>query len=132
MKDRIIDFAIVALIAIWAMLLPIHGLMLGVGVLIFADTVTGITKAFRKRRKISSRRGRATIGKFLIYQLVVISGFALDRLAENDTPLIAKALAIAIGLTEMKSIAENVKEITGLDIYQIVMEKFKPKDDTEK
>jgi hypothetical protein len=106
-------------VAVVAVLAPIHSLMAAVGFLIAADFITGIVAAHKKGEKITSRAMGRTIYKSLGYQLAVISGFALEFLIPGGLP-IAKLAAGAIGLVEMKSLIENVKVITGVDLTGVL------------
>ena len=100
-----------------AMLAPIYPLMGAVGVLIAADLVTGILAARKRGEAITSRAMSRTITKALVYQLAVISAFALEGLVGLP---VAKLIAAVIGLVEFKSLAENVKAITGVDLKQVI------------
>jgi hypothetical protein len=102
-----------------ALLAPIHTLMGAVGFLIAADFLTGILAARKRGEPITSRAMGRTIYKALGYQLAVISGFALEALIPGGLP-VAKLCAAAIGLVEFRSLAENVKTLTGVDLSSVV------------
>lgn len=107
------------LLSALALLAPIHTLMAAVGVLIAADFITGIMAARRRGEPITSRAMGRTVYKCLGYQLAVISGFALEALIPGGLP-IAKLCAAAIGLSEFKSLGENVRTLTGVDLWAVV------------
>lgn len=106
-------------ITILAFLAPIHLLMICVGILIGADFITGIARAVKKKQKITSNAMKRTVVKSLIYQVAVISGFALETIMPGGLP-IAKLVASAIALVEFKSIAENVQGSTGIDLVAVI------------
>jgi hypothetical protein len=93
--------------------------MAAVGLLIAVDFVTGILAARKRGEPITSRAMGRTIWKCVGYQLAVISGFALEWLVPGGLP-IAKLCAAAIGLSEFKSLAENIKAITGVDLWAVI------------
>jgi hypothetical protein len=104
--------------SIIALLAPIHALMAGVGFLIFADMVTGIVAARKREEPITSRALSRTVWKAVVYQVAVVSGFALEHLVSGVLP-IAKLVAGMIGCVEFLSMSENVKTVTGLDLRSI-------------
>lgn len=126
MRDKIFGAVWGGLVAGWALLVPIQGIMLALGALVVADFVTGVWKSIRKRHPITSRGWRSTIGKIAIYLVAVIAGFACDYIINNDTPIIARAISVAIALTEIKSIMENFYAVTGINLVKLVVDKFKP------
>jgi hypothetical protein len=107
------------LVAILALLAPIHTLMAAVGFLILADFLTGIAAAHKRGEPITSKAMARTIYKCLAYQLAVISGFAMESLVPGGLP-IAKLCAGAIGLVEFASLTENVKTLTGVDLGAVL------------
>lgn len=102
-----------------ALLSPIHGLMAGVGFLIFADLLTGVMSAYKRKEPITSKALSRTVYKALAYQIAVVSGFVMQYFLSDALP-VAKLVAMTIGLTELKSLAENVKTMTGTDLRAVV------------
>ena len=115
MKELLTNMAI----AVLAVLAPIQSVMIVVAVLIGADFVTGIMKAYKLKEPITSRAMARSIYKMLSYQLLVITGFLMEKYLIQDILPVTKMLAGLIGITEFKSIAENVAAMTGLDIKSI-------------
>lgn len=118
----------------WASLAPIHTLMACVLGLVIMDFVTGIWKSRwpkdpALRVPITSRTARETVAKVIPYFLMLLTGLFIDRaLATGELvdPLFAKASALGIITWEVKSIAENLKVITGLDLLGALALKLKP------
>jgi len=115
-------------VAALSLLAPIHVLMISVGFLIAADLVTGVAAAIKRGDKITSKALSRTIYKCLGYQLAVISGFALEFLVPGGLP-IAKLIAAAVGLVEGKSLLENVKAITGVDLTSVLAKVQQKRDE---
>lgn len=126
MKEKLYEHVILVVSALWTLLLPVHGLIGALGTLVFADLITGMWKALKRKKKITSRGWRATIGKLTIYMVALCAGFAIDKILDNQTPLVARAVALGIALTEIKSIFENFYAITGIDLIKTVMSRIKP------
>lgn len=127
MKEKIQNYLLPGLASLWGVLLPVKPLLYGTIAIVFIDLITGIWKAIKIKEKITSRRMRETIGKLAIYLLVILGGFAADNMASDGAPAIAKVLAGAIALVEIKSVAENASKILGYDLWTMVVAKLKPK-----
>lgn len=112
-------WAYALLVAAIAWATPVGPLLGLVGVLLTADTLTGIAAAVKRKESITSRRLSRVVWKAVAYQCAVISGFALEGLFPGLLP-VAKLCATAIALVEAHSIAENVKSVTGVDLKGII------------
>lgn len=110
------------LLSIIGIFSPITPLMLTVGFLIATDFILALWKAFKKKEQITSRKMYNTVPKILIYNLMIMSVFLLEKyIIQSGDNLLAKVAATTIGLTEFKSILESFKSLTGIDL----MDKFK-------
>jgi len=105
---------------------PIHATLYAVIFLVLVDNITGIMKYFYKRNvsfkiwswlswtHISSPKLGRSISKTLVYMLLIIAGFVIDKfIIKNDVLIFTKALSGATALREIKSIVENVEMIVG-------------------
>ncbi len=115
-----------ALLGFWAVLTPIHTICYVIGALVLTDFVAGLYKSWRNKVPITSRRMRDTVMKTLAYQTAVMVGFAMDFLAGTEGLLCTRAIAVLIGLTEVKSLDESMKETLGFSIWEALMAKLKP------
>lgn len=124
--EKIKGFLLPVVTMAWAFIQPIHGLIFATGGLVLLDMATGIAKAVKKGgwKKIRSRRMRETIGKGALYMIAILAAFFLDYITKMD--ISARAVAGVVALTEVKSILENVGEMTGIDVLQAVLSKLKP------
>lgn len=123
--SKLKEYAFAVLGMIWSFLAPVHVLLACTLGLIAIDAATGIYKAVKKGRKITSNRARHTIGKGLIYMCAIIAGHLIDTIFGLDK-VASKAFAGAIALVEGKSIGENVEEATGIKLWAAVVNKLKP------
>lgn len=108
-------------------LAPISGFIFAVGGLVLADMVFGIWAAKKRGEAITSNRMRSTISKTLAYQGAIIASFLLDGMIGADSLMVARAVAVLIGSVELKSLAESLKDITGVNIWEAIVEKLKPR-----
>jgi phage-related holin len=125
-KHKVADWGLQLLALFLAFVGPIHHYLIGVGVLVIGDFVVGAWASVKKGQKLTSRRMRETVSKMLAYQLAIIIGFVLDGLIGIPDAMVARVISGFIGLTEAKSIFENLATITGLDFWAVIMEKLKP------
>ena len=108
------------LLSVLAVFAPIQPLLITVGVLIAADTVTGIIAAYKRGEEIKSSGLSRAITKLFVYQVVIITGFLLEKYMLSDLGVpIVKLLAGVIGVTELKSLLENSESVTGVDLLKI-------------
>src|SRR5690606_3686520 len=97
---------------------PVQAIMLVVGFMIFADTITGIWAAHRRGEVISSSGFRRVIVKMAMYQLAVLSAFFIEKYIGVSIPIL-KGVAGAIALSELSSVLENIQVITGIKIAHL-------------
>lgn len=112
------DCILLTISAAVAFTTPIHGLMAGVGFLIFADLITGIWRAWKKGEKITSSELKRTISKCLLYNLAILSGFVIEYLGVGQFVPVSKIIASTIGVVEFKSMLENFEAITGISVWE--------------
>ncbi len=113
-----------------AVFAPIKMLLITVGVLIFADALTGIIAAKKRNEEISSAGMRRTVTKMFVYQLAVITGFMLEVYLLGGSIPVSKLVAGFVGTVEFKSMLENATEITGLD-FKSIIQKLGSKNDIQ-
>ena len=117
---------------LFAVLAPIHSVLVATGVLIFADLVVGIWAAKKKKRKITSAGIRRTVVKVLVYQIAIITGFVLEAWLLSDLIPVSKIVAGTVGLVEVKSIFENLNIINGKPVLKGIVDRLKSANDAEK
>jgi len=104
--------------------IPIQGFLLFTVFVVFADTVTGIKAARKEGAKINSKGLYRTIEKIVVY-FVSIMIFEGARITFYLPFNITYMVAFMIATTELFSISENVKRITGVNIGTLVLRFFK-------
>ena len=113
------------LIAITAILTPAVPIIIFTGVLIFSDTITGIWAAVKRKEKITSRALGRTATKIVLYSAVILLTFGFEVFFPALQYVHMGQIASGyICLVELKSIYENVSDITGLDIWSHLVGKI--------
>jgi phage-related holin len=120
------DFFAVALTTgfIFSFFFPIkHFLLFTIGVVI-ADTITGIKAAKKEGQKISSKGLYRTTEKIVVYFVSILIFEGAKNTFSIPVP-ITYMVAMMIAGTELFSVAENVKRITGVELGTLISRFFK-------
>ena len=111
---------------------PFFWLAIGLVVL---DTVTGIIAAQKRKEKINSRGFARLLSKIVVYMAAIVGchGVEIVLKAPNVTYLAVGAIA----LTELMSVLENTRVVSGANVAGVVgglLSKFQkvPEQDEEK
>jgi len=102
---------------------PITAAMVGLGVLIFADVITGCRAAKLRGEEIRSNRMARTVSKIIFYSIAIILSRVMEVSFMEWIP-IAKLTAGYIAVVEFKSNMENIASITGVDVWKHLMTKI--------
>lgn len=127
-----------------AFIMPIQGILITIGISIFADTCIGLWKAKKTGQQITSRKLSQIISKMFLYESTVILFYAIDFYMLNDlmllvftTPLLlTKVVALTLVSIEVYSMDENFKTVKGkglFDAFKSLVARAKDiKDETDK
>jgi phage-related holin len=102
---------------------PITAAIMGLGVLIFADVLTGCRAAKLRGEEIRSNRMARTVSKIIFYSIAIILSRVMEISFMEWIP-VAKLTAGYIAVVEFKSNMENIASITGVDIWKHLMTKI--------
>ena len=102
---------------------PITAAIVGLGVLIFADVITGCRAAKLRGEEIRSNRLARTVSKIIFYSIAIILSRVMEVSFMEWIP-VAKLTAGYIAVVEFKSNMENIASITGVDIWKHLMTKI--------
>lgn len=100
---------------------PIAPLVQLVLIFIAIDFLCGMYASYRSKEQIESNRLRKTLEKFVFYSVSIIVAYMFQIGFLNWSNL-AQIVAGFIASTELLSIYENVKKITGMDLVAKVKE----------
>jgi phage-related holin len=104
--------------------IPIKGFLLFTVAVVFADTITGIKAAKKEGQKISSKGLYRTTEKIVVY-FVAILIFEGAKNTFDISLSITYMVAMMISGTELFSVAENIKRITGVELGTLISRFFK-------
>ena len=120
------DFFAVALTTgfIFSFFFPIkHFLLFTIGVVI-ADTITGIKAAKKEGKAITSKGLYRTTEKIVVYFTSILIFHGAQLTFAIPVPIVYLVSSVIAG-TELFSVAENVKRITGVNLFTVIIRLFK-------
>lgn len=117
-------FATKMFIASLAVFAPIRGMIIAVLVLILVDLITGVWAAYKRKEAIKSAWMRRTVSKLLVYEIAIMMSFITQTYLCGDLIPMASIAAGLIGMTELKSILENLSSISGEDLIKQIIDKL--------
>lgn len=113
----------------------IMGALIAVGVLIMADTFTGVWGAWKEgykshgtwylgwKHNITSRKAGRIVEKLILYPLAIIIAKVAEDHLSPDIPWI-KVTAGILAIVEVKSIFENMSIILGYDLWDRIRKRL--------
>ena len=112
-------------IAIGAALTPAVPIIIFTGVLIFTDTITGVWAAKKRGDKITSKALGRTVTKMMLYSIAIFLTFGFEIMFPAlQVVHIGQIASGYICLVELKSVFENISDITGLNIWSHLVKKI--------
>jgi hypothetical protein len=109
---------------IFSFFFPIkHFLLFTIGVVI-ADTITGIKAAKKEGNAITSKGLYRTTEKIVVYFTSILIFHGAQLTFAIPIPIVYLVSSVIAG-TELFSVAENVKRITGVNLGTIIIRFFK-------
>lgn len=112
-----------------AVLTPIKTVMIAVGFAIFVDLITGLWAAHKRGEKITSAGLQRTAIKAFVYETLVVMGYVVETYLTGAAVPVSKIASGFVGLIEMKSVTENLNDITGTDLLKALISKFASAND---
>jgi uncharacterized membrane protein len=109
---------------IFSFFLPIKNFLIFTIFVVFADTVTGIMAARKRGEPITSKGLYRTSQKILTYfcGIMIFHGASITFQLPSQ---ITYSVSFIIAASELFSISENIKSITGTNIGTIILRFFK-------
>jgi uncharacterized membrane protein len=104
--------------------IPIKGFLLFVIFVVFSDTFTGILAAKKRKETITSKGLYRTSQKILTYfcGIMIFHGASITFGLPSQ---IVYSVSFLISFTELYSISENIKSITGVNLATTILKFFK-------
>jgi uncharacterized membrane protein len=109
---------------IFSFLLPIKHFLIFTIFVVFADTVTGIIAAKKRGEKITSKGLYRTSQKVVVYfcGIMIFHGASVTFGLPSQ---IVYSVSFLISFTELYSVSENIKSITGVNIGTAILKFIK-------
>jgi phage-related holin len=112
------------LLATAAVFLPIKAALVAIVVLTVLDLVSGIAAAIKRKESITSSGLKRTVIKLLVYLSVACLAYVVETFLTGGFVPLAKIASGLVGITELKSILENMEEVTGIPMLQLLIDKL--------
>lgn len=96
-----------------------------VGILILADTFTGLWAAFVKKEKRDSERYGKILAKIILYPLAIIVAKVSQEYLSPEIPWVSVSTGI-IATVEVRSVYDNISKVFGYDLWVRVKEAIWP------
>jgi len=122
------EWAIALGISLLAFFAPIHALLLSVFILLLIDVGVEIAATFKKKEVVLSKSLRTFVVKLIMYEIALISAFLVSHFMMNDVFPIENLIATVCGLIELKSILENLDQMSGEPIFKSIIRTLKKKE----
>lgn len=117
------------LLSLFAVFAPIHAVIAVVVALVLADFVTGVMAAKKRKEKITSNGFKRTVGKLALYEAGLCLAFLVQQYLTGDLFPASKIVSALVGLTELKSILENLDTINGEPVFSSVVARITQKQE---
>jgi len=111
-------------IAIIAVFAPAKAVLLTVMVLTLCDLATGLLAALKQQIPITSSGLKRTVVKILVYQTAALSAFLVEQYLTPIELPIMKMVTGLIGVTELKSVLENLDIISGGSFFSTLISRL--------
>ncbi|NBX26690.1 MAG: hypothetical protein EBR55_00330 [Chitinophagia bacterium] len=124
MNNLLGKYALSIVVGLMAYYTPLREVFVFVGILVFADFITGISKAIKNREFTSTK----CIRKFWV-SLGYFVGISVARAFEIyiGQDVIVKPMVAIISVSEVQSLRENILALTQVDIIKPITNLFTKK-----
>lgn len=98
-------------LAALAALAPLQSVCTVTLVIVLFDLLTGLMRARKRRKAITSGKLKRTVVKLFVYQTAILAAYLVGTYLTGPTIPVCNIIAGFIGLTELKSVLENLDSI---------------------
>lgn len=110
-------------LAIFCVLAPVSPVLATALILVVVDLLTGVVAAKKKGEVINSRGLRRSVTKLFIYEIALMVAFLAGQYLLMELPVL-KIVASMIGLTELRSVFENLSVISDEPVIKLLVGKL--------
>jgi len=111
-------------LAIIAVFAPAKAVLLTVMVLTLCDLATGLLASLKQQIPITSSGLKRTVVKVLVYQTAALSAFLVEQYLTPIELPVMKMVTGLIGVTELKSVLENLDIISGGSFFSTLISRL--------
>lgn len=101
------------LLALIILFTPIKAALITVSLLVILDLILGISISLKNGQPVTSRGMKATCIKLGVYELCICLSFLVETFLSGSLVPVSKIATTIIGLTELKSVMENLDLLAG-------------------
>jgi len=109
---------------LFSFFLPIKHFLIFTIFVVFADTITGIKAARKEGKAITSKGLYRTTEKIVVYFTSILIFHGAQLTFAIPVPIVYLVSSVIAG-TELFSVAENVKRITGVNLGTVIVRFFR-------
>jgi len=110
-------------------LAPIKAQLITALVLVIMDFLTGVWAAWKRGEQISSAGLGRTCVKVAVYEFAILAAFVAQKYLIEDALPVLSIVTTFIGISELKSVLENLSSISGVDLLRALITKLASKND---
>lgn len=109
-----------------AFLAPIQPILLAILFLVFIDAVVGIWASVKEGKELTASKLSGSVTKIFVYIITIFVAKVTQDYLFFDVEFlqISKFAAGFIGITELKSIFENLNRISGSNLFSVLLERL--------
>lgn len=128
LDKSIMTFLKTSLVAIGLVLAPIKMALIVAFASCVVDLILGIMAARKRGEVIRSFGLRRTAGKILVFEAAIILAYFIELYLLGPELMVLKLVTAYIGLTELKSIMENLNELSDGSLLKAIVDKLSALD----
>jgi phage-related holin len=117
MKEQFLKYLSMLPVAVATYFSPAFTMLLAIGFFVVSDFITGMLAAKKRGELITSKKMRPTVTKGIGYMVAILVAHVFQV---NFSPSIEimKIVSGLIALIELKSVDENLRDITGKSLFK--------------
>jgi len=118
------EYLIRVALSIVAVFAPAKQVVFTVIVLTLADMVTGILASRKQGHPITSSGLKRTVAKIAIYEVAILASYLVGMYLTGPYIPVLNICSSLVGLTELKSVLENLDTINGGSFFRSMTDKL--------
>lgn len=112
------------MMAMTAVFAPAKGMVLTALVLVIMDMITGMLASRKQKEPITSAGIGRSVVKTMVYEAAILLAFLTQQYLTGPEVPVSNIVAGLIGLTELKSVMENLNIVSGGSLLSSIIDKL--------